>query len=347
MRRDGGEENRRLFAWRERAAVDDGVAAAAAGVERHEVRRERARHAGQRFDAAHDVLDALRLLIVGCVALSRHEEASGQERFGVEAGARALQVQEAAHEQRRADEQDQRHRHFDDDEAVAQPRAFAALARSAGAVAQRFLQIQAAGLQRRRESEHEAGQRGDHDRVGDDARADLPVDVVRHLAGRHGVIEQPDAEVRDRETERRRCETEHHAFDQQLLDQPAAAGAERRADAELALPSRGARQHQVGDVRARDHQHDRHRAHHRQQHEPDVVGNEFVRERCCARAPSVVGRGILPGQRGAHRFQVLARLRDVDARLQAAEREEIARGPFVAWWRAVRAGPRSSAPREN
>ena len=57
-----------------------------------------------------------------------------------------------------------------DDQTVAQPRALAALSGSAGAVAQRFLQIQAAGLQRRREAEDEAGQRGDRDRVGD-ARA--------------------------------------------------------------------------------------------------------------------------------------------------------------------------------
>ena len=74
-------------------------------------------------------------------------------------GLALLQVQEAAHEQRRADEQDERHRDFEDDEAVAQPRAASALSGAAGAVAQRFLQIQPAGLQRRRQSEDESGQR--------------------------------------------------------------------------------------------------------------------------------------------------------------------------------------------
>ena len=179
----------------------------------------------------------MRLLLGGGVRFADHEEASGQQRCGIETGARALQVEEAAHEQRRADEQHQRERDFEHDQAVAQPRAAAALAGSASAVAQRFLKIQAAGLQRRREAEDEAGQRGDAERVGDDARADLPVNVVRHHARRHGVIQQPDADVRDREAERRRGETEQHAFGQQLLDQLRAAGAERRPDTELTLAS--------------------------------------------------------------------------------------------------------------
>ena len=54
---------------------------------------------------------------------------------------------------------------------------------------------------------------------------------------------------------------EHQALGEQLTDQPAAARADRQADADLLLPARGARQQHVGDVRARDQQHQPDRDH--------------------------------------------------------------------------------------
>ena len=47
---------------------------------------------------------------------------------------------------------------------------------------------------------------------------------------------------------------EHQAFGQQLANQSSAARADRQADADLLLPSRGARQEHVRDVDARDEQ---------------------------------------------------------------------------------------------
>jgi hypothetical protein len=49
-----------------------------------------------------------------------------------------------------------------------------------------------------------------------------------------------------------------HAFGQQLADQTPPAGAQRQPQADLALPCHGARQHQVGDVGARDEEHHAH-----------------------------------------------------------------------------------------
>ena len=50
---------------------------------------------------------------------------------------------------------------------------------------------------------------------------------------------------------------EQEALDQQLTDEPAPAGAERGADRELLDPAGRADEHQVGDVHARDQQHER------------------------------------------------------------------------------------------
>ena len=58
-------------------------------------------------------------------------------------------------------------------------------------------------------------------------------------------------------------ERQQHRFDEQLPDDVPSAGAERDADADLVRAMGGARQQQVGDVRAGDQQHEADRAHQR------------------------------------------------------------------------------------
>ena len=65
-------------------------------------------------------------------------------------------------------------------------------------------------------------------------------------------------------------ERQQHAFGQQLADDAAAAGADRGADRDLALPAGGADQQQVGDVGAGDQQHEADRAEQHQQRRPHV-----------------------------------------------------------------------------
>ena len=79
------------------------------------------------------------------------------KRCSIEAGTGVLQIQEAPHEQRRTHEEDQCHRDFEHHEPIAQPRPASALSGSARAIAQRFLEIQASGLKRRRQAEDEPG----------------------------------------------------------------------------------------------------------------------------------------------------------------------------------------------
>ena len=64
---------------------------------------------------------------------------------------------------------------------------------------------------------------------------------------------------------------EHQAFGQHLAHQPAALGAQRGAQADLALARGAARQQQVGDVDAGDEQHQRDRADQREQRRPELA----------------------------------------------------------------------------
>ena len=79
------------------------------------------------------------------------------------------------------------------------------------------------------------------------------------------MTERGDAEPGDAAARR-----EHQAFSKHLAHQPAAAGAKRRAHAELALARGAARQQQIRDVDAGNEQHERNRAHQREQRRPEL-----------------------------------------------------------------------------
>ena len=72
--------------------------------------------------------------------------------------------------------------------------------------------------------------------------------------------ERPAGPPRDQHAERAAERRRARALAEQLADQPAARCADRRANGELAASCGGAREHQVGDVSARDQQHEAHGA---------------------------------------------------------------------------------------
>ncbi len=136
---------------------------------------------------------------------------------------------------------------------------------------------------------------GDGDGVDDDARVHAPVDVVRRLVLRRNRRRQPlQTDVGDRDAERRGGQRNQHALGEQLPDDAAASGAERGANRDLALTHRRARQQQVGDVGARDQQHQADRAHHREDDEPDVGRHHVVAQRHARSRP-------IPDRRAARR----------------------------------------------
>ena len=92
---------------------------------------------------------------------------------------------------------------------------------------------------------------------------------------------------RDRhgDAERRAHHREQHALGEELPDQAAAAGADRRADRDLALAHGRAREQQARDVGAGDHQQERRRAEQREQRRTEEA-DDLGRERDRARARS-------------------------------------------------------------
>ncbi len=92
---------------------------------------------------------------------------------------------------------------------------------------------------------------------------------------RKNELERVQAHGREQHAQESRDRGQHRAFRQHLPDQAARIRAQRRAHADLALPHRRARQHQVGHVGARDQQHQSHRAREQQQARPDITHNRL------------------------------------------------------------------------
>ena len=91
--------------------------------------------------------------------------------------------------------------------------------------------------------------------------ATVPLDAELRLArqvGRPQPVEHLDATVGDRQACRHAAAGQQRALGQQLRDDAQRGGAERGAHRNLALARLRARQQQVGDVDARDQQHERH-----------------------------------------------------------------------------------------
>jgi len=167
-----------------------------------------------------------------------------------------MQVLQAADQQARADEQQQRHRHLRRDQRAAQSLLRCAARLAAAGSLQRRRQIDPRRAQRRREAEADAGEHADRDEKHQDTQVGRQIEPDRRRTqpdhaeqGSHAPVGDADAGQR---TERR----EHHALGEQLTHQPGAAAADRQAHADLAAARRGARQQQIRDVGARDHEHE-------------------------------------------------------------------------------------------
>ncbi len=74
------------------------------------------------------------------------------------------------------------------------------------------------------------------------------------------------------ETEHAATPCQQHALREQLADNPSAIGTHRRTDGQLALTPCRPREQQVGDVRTRDQEHERHGAEQHQQRRPHLTG---------------------------------------------------------------------------
>ena len=133
-----------------------------------------------------------------------------------------------------------------------------------GLFAQRAIELRPRRLQRRHEPEHDRRRQSEAGREQPDAEVGLGRDRARHAFERHHAEQQIADPDREHQSDDAAGDREHEALGERLADQPAASGAERQPHRDLLLPRRRAAQQQVGDVRARDQQHE---ADHGHQHE--------------------------------------------------------------------------------
>ncbi len=127
--------------------------------------------------------------------------------------------------------------------------------RSLAAFAQRIRGRVRSNVQRRREAEHGAGREADHERERQDAEVQRDVRGARQ-AVRIGDEESTNAGDGNTEAERGTKQRQHAAFDEKLPQQLDSSRTERRADCELLLTRLGARKQEVGQIRARNQQHE-------------------------------------------------------------------------------------------
>ena len=110
---------------------------------------------------------------------------------------------------------------------------------------------------------------------------------------------------------------EQNALDEQLTDDLPAACANGNADAHLARSSSSLGQKKVGDVRARDQQHEPDGPHQRPEEQRDLRAENAFDERIRVRPEVLVGLWILRRQRCADGLELGARLFDRHAIVEA------------------------------
>ena len=208
---------------------------------------------------------------------------------GREPGVDRLQAEQAAHEEERAGGDDHRQRDLEPDDGAAQ--ASPGRADGAAPLAQRARHgLDARGLERGHEAEERG--RGHGGEGGEGHHSGIDADIVeawqRRGSGRAQARRHPCRQQQSEGPARRRQEP---ALRQHLRGEPPPARAQGGADGHLALAAGGAAQHQVGDVRARDHQDQRDHAEQQQQRLPQLGADDGVAQRAHRHRPSAVGLG--------------------------------------------------------
>ncbi len=237
----------------------------------------------------------------------------------------AVHRQEVAHHEARAGEERQSQGELADDQDTGP----AAHANAGGAGASTFLEhfvdVGFGDVQRRRQTEQDPGAERDRGEEGDDGAVHGELNPVRLADILRGGVEETDADVGERQAEHTADDGKQHALDQQLPHDPPAVGAERDAHGNLARPVRRAREQQVGDVGARDEQHEADGAHQRQEYRADRAAIESPVERLDLWLNVLVGVGIILRETLTDREHLGARLGRGHLGIQPAEHLEATR----------------------
>ena len=173
-----------------------------------------------------------------------------------------------------------------------------------------------------RRQQRDAAGEGQHGAVDADGRELRQVDRRRHQRDQRG-----RGPARQEHADRPGERGEHQAFGQRLPDEPRALRPERDAQGHLLPPSDGAGHEQVGNVHARDQQHDRHRAEQQQKGRPGLANHRGA-QRARAVVGALVRRRVLPLHLARERRELHVRLLRRHARLEARDSEHPAALPF-------------------
>ena len=279
--------------------------------------RTRGHDAAERADAFEHALHKRRASLGLPVLRGKEEHSEREHVLGAEAGIDALKLDEAAHHEPGAGDEEERNRDLGDDQGAAQ--APVSGARGTASDVERLGQFPPADLQAGNQAEAEPASQRDERREGEHGAVDP--DLV-HARQRKARRKQPQdrahSPVREHKSQRPAEGGELQALDQELVQEPRAAGAERHPDRHLAGSHRRAHQEQVGDVRASDQEDAAHGAKQNEQRLPDLT-HDLLLERNDRRAPLRVHLGALRGGLRRDRFHLGARRLDRNVGPQAGD----------------------------
>jgi len=228
-----------------------------------------------------------------------------------------LQPSKAREQQPDGDQQHERERDFGDEQGGSQTSAGSD--RSTSRFLQRFLHVQTCRLPRGQQADRHAGDERHGHREAKRQRIDPDFDRARNEIGSKG-DERGQRPLRQQQARRATKAREQHAFGDELADHVESRRAECEARRDLPSPAGEAREHEIGDVRARNQEHTSHGAE-EQQITLSLLPDRIVQKRHhldLRRRVDVGGiGGAVIGGHDVHRF---ARLRQRHPRSQSRDR---------------------------
>ena len=295
VRRDHVEARTRTLPRIAHRLADDRERHAEAGArDRHARSGGDAAHAGDRAHAIEELsierVDLLRIL----QPLRRHRQEEGEQVIGAKAQIDVGQADDAADGEAGAGEERERERELRHDEGAPRPVPARADRRSSRFL-QDVVQVPARDLPRGRAAEHQARQHRHAEREEQHAHVQAHVGFGGQRAIGHQRHDHLQEDVGEGEADHAADRRQHDALGEELGEEATSGRAHRRTDRHFALPRRAAREQQVGDVGARDQQHEPDRAEHHPQRGHQVRREEVVLERLDAGAPAGVRCGELLG----------------------------------------------------
>ena len=189
--------------------------------------------------------------------------------------------------------------------------------RSAARVLEAAVEVEVRQAKRGRETEHRPRQHGDRQRE-EHHPPSMAISCRRGTLASPSAADTQQAHVRQQQSDQAAGDGEHQALGQQLADDAPAAGAERGADGDFLLARERAGEEQVGDVGARDEEHEGHRRHEHQERQAHAPDRLLLQRQHAERQPAVrrIEVWMLAPQPHRQRVELGSRLRDRRARLE-------------------------------